>query len=127
MNTATLEKRCSPLTRPVGPGKLNRNVTLTEAADKLLAEVAAESSESVNRFIREAIALKAATLKSGKALALKAAIAAQDRAAVCSLVAAFFVGFIEVNSWRPGVDEVEFRRARVVRTVKVKREDLEVA
>lgn len=125
-----LEKRFSPLTHSVGPGKLNRNVTLTDVADRLLAEVAAESCASVNRFIREAIALKAATLKTGKALALKAAIAAQDRHVVCSLLALIFIGFIEAKVWAGG-DSEEFRRARgkgrIVRTVRLGGREVEVA
>lgn len=120
MNATTL-KPFSSKTKSLGPDKVNRPVTLTIHADELLAGVAAELNESVNRFIREAIALKAATLKTGKALALKAAIAAQDRHVVCSILACAFIGFIEVQSWRSGDDAPEFRRARVTRTARTVR------
>lgn len=117
----TLAKKHSPFTHSVGAGKYNATVTLSEQADELLAKVADELGESRNCFIRQAIALRAATIRTGKALALKAAIAAQDRHAVYSLIAAIFIGAIEVRSWVSGDDAPEFRRARVTRTARVVR------
>lgn len=122
--TARLFK--SPNTHSVGEGKRNGTFTLSDIAYELLTEAVAETGESKNHWIRDAIAMKAAAQRTAKALALKAAIAAQDRAAVCSLIAIFFIGWIEVHSWTTGED-AEFRRAKVVRTAKGARRETEVA
>lgn len=125
MNTA-LQRSIfkSPNTHSVGEGKANATFTLTDVAIVFLGETAAEAGVSRNRWIRDAIAMKAAAQRTAKALALKAAIKAQERGVVCSIIAVLFVGFVEVRAWGSG-DPIQFRAACVVRTVKGgKREDI---
>jgi hypothetical protein len=84
MSTFALPKKASPFTHSVGAGKVNITCTVTEDGDDLLTQLAREIGESKNVFLRKAIAMRAATIKTGKALALKAAISAQDRQVICS-------------------------------------------
>lgn len=118
MNTAL--KRLSPLTHDVGPNKANRSVTLTLDAIKALEDEARQAGVNVNAWFRQAI------FKNAKSAALRMAVAAQDRHVVCSLLALMFIVGIEVRSWQSH-EEVEFRRPRVVRSVKGARKNEEVA
>lgn len=109
--TSTIYKRYSPKTRSVGMGKLNRNVTLTLEAILELEKEALAAGESVNQWLRKSIYMRA------KSVALKAAIVAQDRHVVCSLLAGVMILGIQVRAWVTG-DVPEFRRTRIVRTVR---------
>lgn len=77
MHTKTLPKRFSPLTNNVGIGKINRSVTLTDQADAILPQIAAELGfRSVNEFIRHSIEYCAEQKHSVRANALKVAMRA---------------------------------------------------
>lgn len=96
--TASALKPLSPNTRPVGPGKINRCVTMPDRAEAIIVDMARDAHTSVNELLRQLIVAGAATTKSARALALKAAMRAQ-RPLV--LVFALVLPFLSFEARRP--------------------------
>lgn len=73
MNAAL--KQLSPLTRPIGPGKLMRNFAINEIADQMLPIVAAQCGfPNVSEYLRAASVFMAEAKLGAKALPFKSAM-----------------------------------------------------